>query len=101
MATESQKLNCVFTLRDGTAHEGMAHLFWHDYGERTFWYGVAQLTEMPRSGLGSETLAGRLTFEDGRSGGISILDGKLMSGGYYEIGFVGLTKLVRKNRVDS
>lgn len=92
MTIESGKLDCVFDFPDGTRHQATAHLFEHEYADRVFWYGVAQFSEVPPD-LPHGLNGGRVTFENRRFGGVSFIDGKLMSGGYMEVGFIGLSKL--------
>jgi hypothetical protein len=92
MSVESRNVDCVFHFPDGTQHGATANLFEHAYAGRVFWYGVAQFCELPH-GLPEGLNGGRVTFEDGRFGGVSFLDGKSLSGGYLEVGFVGLSSL--------
>jgi len=93
MTVESRKLDGVFHFPDGTQHQATAHLFEHEYAGRVFWYGVAQFSEVPHQ-IPEGLNGGRATFEDGSSGGVSFRDGKLVSGGYMEVGFVGVSKLI-------
>jgi hypothetical protein len=92
MNVESRKVDCVFCFPDGTQHQATAHLFEHEYSRRVFWYGVAQFGEVLQQ-LPEGLNSGRVTFEDGRLGGVSFLDGKILSGGYMEVGFVGVSTL--------
>lgn len=92
MTLKSRKLDCVFHFPDGTEHAATAHLFEHAYADRVFWHGVAQMSEVPQQ-LPEGLLGGRASFEDGRSGLVSFRDGKLVSGGYMEVVFVGLSSL--------
>ena len=94
MTTESRKLDCLFHFPAGTQHQATAHLFEHEYAGRVFWYGVAQFAEIPKD-LPEGLNGGRVTFDDGSTGGVSFRDGKLLSGGYMEVGFIGLSTLQR------
>lgn len=90
----SRKLDCVFHFPDGTQHQATAHLFQHEYAGRVFWYGVAQFSQVPDQFPEEGLNGGRATFEDGSSGGVSFFDGRLASGGYMEVGFVGVSRLI-------
>lgn len=89
---DSQNLACIFTFPDMTEHKATAQLFTHRYDGRLFWYGVAQFAEVPIA-LPGELNGGKVTFDDGRSGGVSFNNGTCRSGGYFEVDFVGVSKL--------
>ena len=91
--TTSKKINCVFRF-PGSTCQAMAHLFEHEYGNRVFWYGVAQLGEPLTELLESF----RIDFEDGRSGLATHYGGSL-SGDYKELPFVGVTALHERQQV--
>jgi hypothetical protein len=91
MSTQSEKLDCVFQVPDQTRHPALAHLFWHKYAGRVFWYGVAQFPETPA--LPDGVAGGSVTFDDGRVGQVAFRDGKTGPGGYFEVAFVGLDQL--------
>ncbi|HKB03900.1 MAG TPA: hypothetical protein VKD90_16885 [Gemmataceae bacterium] len=92
MSTQTEKLDCVFQFPDGTRHAAQAHLFWHKYAGRVFWYGVAQFPETSIP-LPDEIVVGSVTFDDGRVGRAAFRDGRVGPGGYFEVGFVGLDQL--------
>jgi hypothetical protein len=92
MSTQTEKLDCVFQLPDQTRHPALAHLFWHKYAGRIFWYGVAQFPETS-SPLTEEVAVGAVTFDDRRVGRVAFRDGRLGPGGYFEVAFVGLDQL--------
>lgn len=93
MSTQSEKLDCVFQLPDQSRHPALAHLFWHKYAGRVFWYGVAQFPETPPEALPDGVAVCSVAFDDGRVGQVIFRDGKMGPGGYLEVGFVGLGKL--------
>jgi hypothetical protein len=92
MSTQTEKLDCMFQLPDGTRHPALAHLFWHKYAGRIFWYGVAQFPETSIP-LPDEVAVGSVAFDDGRVGRAAFRDGRMGPGGYFEVGFVGLDQL--------
>jgi hypothetical protein len=92
VSTQTEKLDCVFQLPDQTQHQALAHLFWHKYAGRVFWYGVAQFPETPDALPEGET-GTSVTFDDGRVGHVWFRDVRIGPGGYFEVGFVGLDRL--------
>jgi hypothetical protein len=92
MSTQTEKLECVFQFPDQTRHPALAHLFWHKYAGRIFWYGVAQFSETPDP-IPKGVAGVLVTFDDRRAGRAVFRDGKVGPGGYFEVGFVGLDNL--------
>ncbi|MCC7424620.1 MAG: hypothetical protein IT428_30495 [Planctomycetaceae bacterium] len=90
MNIDDKKIDCIFTFRDGQEHQALAHRFIHQYSDRVqFWYGVAQFGKVAVD-LPTEALGGMVKFQDGRSGGVSFIGGRMAEGGYFEVSFVGL-----------
>jgi hypothetical protein len=92
VSTQAEKLDCVFQFPDQTRHQALAHLFWHRYAGRLFWYGVAQFHETPQA-LPEGTAHVSVSFDDGRAGHVFFRDGKRGIGGYFEVAFVGVGEL--------
>jgi hypothetical protein len=91
MSTQSEKLDCVFQFSGQARHPAPAHLFWHKYAGRVFWYGVAQFPETPEALPEGASVS--VTFEDGRAGHARFRDGKTGPGGYTEAAYVGVDRL--------